>query len=50
MRGKDLTYTPLMFCNALIGKNEQKIFFEDKISHISKKVFSKKYKNIFIRK
>ncbi len=30
MRGQDLTYTPLVFCSALIGKNEQKLFFENK--------------------
>ncbi len=30
MRGNDLPHTPLVFCSALIGKNQQKLFFEDK--------------------
>ena len=30
MRGQDLPNTPLVFCSALIGKKNQKLFFENK--------------------
>ena len=30
LRGRDLPHTPITFCNALISKNDQKIFFENK--------------------
>ena len=45
MRGADLPHTPLVFCSALIGKNKQKIFFENKkIPEKIKKYFPKKTK------
>jgi len=30
LRGNDLDHTPITFCSALIGKNDQKLFFENK--------------------
>ena len=51
MRGADLPHTPLVFCSALIGKNKQKIFFENKkIPEKIKKYFPKKLKYIPIQK
>ena len=51
MRGADLPHTPLVFCSALIGKNNKKYFFENKkIPEKIKKYFPKKLKYIPIQK
>ncbi len=45
MRGADLPNTPLVFCSALIGKKNQKIFFENKqVPEKVKKYFPKETK------
>ena len=43
LRGNDLPHTPIAFCNALISKNDQKIFFENK--NITEKTIQKFTKN-----
>ena len=49
MRGQDLPNTPLIFCSALIGKKNQKLFFENKqIPNNVKRFLPKQTKNIFI--